>query len=36
MIDVYAVAWGMVLYNALCIIINVYPSKKLVDYGLAE
>lgn len=36
MINVYAVAWGIVLYNAICIIINLAPSKKLVDYGLLE
>ena len=36
MINVYAVAWGIVLYNAICIIINLAPSKKLVGYGLPE
>lgn len=35
-INVYAVAWGIVLYNIVCIFINLYPSKKLVDYGLLE
>ena len=36
MIDVYAVAWGIVLYNFICIFINLSPSKKLVDYGWKE
>lgn len=36
LIDVYAVAWGIVLYNLICIFINLAPSKKLVNYGLYE
>lgn len=36
LINVYAVAWGIVLYNAICIIINLSPSKRLVNYGLGE
>ena len=36
MINVYAVAWGIVIYNALCIVINLYPCKKLVGYGMPE
>lgn len=36
MIDVYAVAWGIVLYNFICIFINLAPSKKLVNYGWKE
>lgn len=36
MINVYAVAWGIVLYNLICIFINLSPSKKLVDYGWNE
>ena len=36
MINVYAVAWGVVLYNAICIAINLSPSKKLVNYGVCE
>lgn len=35
-INVYAVAWGVVLYNFLCIFINLQPSKRLVDYGIVE
>ena len=36
MINVYAIAWGVVLYNAICIAINLSPSKKLVNYGVCE
>ena len=36
LINVYAVAWGIVAYNMICIFINLYPSKRLVDYGLME
>ena len=36
LINVYAVAWGVVLYNAICIAINLSPSKKLVNYGVCE
>ena len=36
LINVYAVAWGIVLYNVLCIVINLYPCKKLLNYGLME
>ncbi len=33
LIDVYAVAWGIVVYNAVCIVINLYPNQKLIGYG---
>ena len=36
LINVYAVAWGIVLYNFVCIIINLYPCKKLLGYGVGE
>ena len=36
LINVYAVAWGMVLYNTICIFINLQPSQKLVGYGVFE
>lgn len=36
LINVYAVAWGIVLYNFICIFINLSPSKRLVDYGWIE
>lgn len=35
-INVYAVAWGIVLYNFVCIVINLYPCKKLLNYGVGE
>ena len=35
-ISVYAVAWGVVLYNFICIFINLCPSKRLVGYGIGE
>lgn len=36
LINVYAVAWGIVLYNLICVFINLSPSKKLVNYSVAE
>ncbi len=36
LIDVYAVAWGIVLYNAICIIVNLYPCRKILNYGVVE
>lgn len=33
---VKAIAWGVVVYNFICIAINLYPSKKLLDYGYRE
>lgn len=35
-INVYAVAIGMLVYNFLCIFINLAPNKKLLDYGISE
>lgn len=35
-INVYAVAVGVVIYNLICVIINLYPNKKLLNYGLVE
>lgn len=35
-ISVKAIAWGVVIYNLLCIIINLYPSKKYIGYGFKE
>lgn len=34
MIGVYAVAWGVVIYNILCLGINLYPCRKLLGYGI--
>lgn len=36
MIDVYAVAWGIVVYNFLCIFINLYPCRTILGYGIIE
>ena len=36
LINVYAVAWGIVLYNLVCIVINLYPCKKILHYGVTE
>lgn len=33
---VYAIAWGLVLYNFLCLFINLYPNKRLLNYGIGE
>ncbi|SHM52582.1 Membrane protein involved in the export of O-antigen and teichoic acid [Xylanibacter ruminicola] len=35
-ISVKAIAWGVVIYNLICIIINLYPSKKYLGYGIKE
>ena len=32
----YAIAWGCVLFNFLCVFINLAPNKKLLDYGIME
>ena len=33
---VYAIAWGCVLFNFVCVFINLAPNKKLLDYGVKE
>ena len=33
---VYAIAWGAVLYNFICLFINLWPNKKLLDYSIRE
>ena len=35
-INVYAVAWGIVVYNFISLFINLEPCKRLVNYGLIE
>ena len=35
-ISVYAIAWGTVIYNAICIIVNLYPNRKFINYGYRE
>ena len=36
MMGVYAVAWGIVVYNVISIVINLYPAKRLLDYDAFE
>lgn len=36
MLGVLAVAWGTVLYNAVCMFINLYPNRQLINYGCKE
>ena len=36
MIGVYAIAWGCVLFNLICVFINLAPNKKLLNYGIKE
>ena len=35
-INVYAVAWGIVLYNFISLFVNLYPCKKILNYGIWE
>lgn len=35
-ISVYAIAWGCVLFNLICVFINLAPNKKLLNYGIGE
>ena len=36
MIGLYAIAWGCVLFNFICVFINLSPNKKLLNYGVRE
>lgn len=36
MMGVYAVAWGVVLYVMLSFFINLYPNRRLINYGYTE
>ncbi len=36
LISVRAVAWGIVIYNFICVFINLYPNIKLLNYKLTE
>ena len=36
MFNAYIIAAGTVLYNFICIFINLYPNKKLLQYGIIE
>ena len=35
-IGVYAIAWGCVLFNFICVFINLAPNKRLLNYGIRE
>ena len=35
-LGVYAIACGVVLYNIICLFINLSPSKKLLNYPIVE
>lgn len=32
----YAIAYGVVIYNFLCLFINLHPTKKIINYGIGE
>ena len=36
MFGIYAIAWGIVLYNFICLFINLYPNIRLLDYRISE
>lgn len=33
---VYAIAWSIVAFNFACVFINLYPNKRLLNYGIPE
>ena len=33
---VYAIAWGVVVYNFICFFINLYPNSKIIHYRIIE
>lgn len=35
-IGVYAIAIGQVIFNVICVFINLAPNKKLLNYGIRE
>ena len=35
-IGVRAIAWGCVLFNIICVFINLAPNKRLLGYGVTE
>lgn len=35
-INVYAIAFGVVLYNFICIFVNLSPNRRLLDYGVLD
>lgn len=36
LLGIEAVAWGVVVYNAICLFINLYPNIKLLNYKISE
>ena len=36
MLSVQAIAWGVVLYNFICLFINLSPNIKLLNYSFKE
>lgn len=36
LIGIKAIAWGVVVYNTICLVINLYPNIKLLNYKIAE
>lgn len=34
--SVFAIAWGVVIYNFICLFINLYPNTKLLNYSFKE
>lgn len=35
-ISLRAIAWGMVVFNVLCVFINLYPNYKFLNYSIKE
>lgn len=35
-INAHAIALGVVLYNFICIIVNLSPNRRLLDYGILD
>lgn len=35
-IGLYAIAWGCVLFNFICVFINLSPNKKYLNYSVSE
>ena len=33
---VLAIAWGVVIYNFICLFINLFPNTKLLNYSFKE
>ena len=36
LLGVYAIAWGVVIYNFICIFVNLYPNRELLIYPLMQ